>query len=143
MTSAELERELSRGKDLFAEVFRVTSDYLERFTMLNATQINEFEQRRQALLDALIQFDSKLKRKLPADIDDLFPEMARQLQEFRTLKEVFINIIMEKNGAIISLANLSMKKILDQLNAVSRGRKAMLGYNQRGIRFRNCVDRNA
>ncbi len=130
MNSAELAREISRGKGLLAEIVRVTSDFLERFGILAPAEVHAFEARRQLLLEEFLVFQSRLKQKLAGMGKDLPLTMAGQLEEFRIFQEVFVQIVMEKNAAIISEANRSLERVRSELDAVGRGRQALRGYNR-------------
>ncbi len=131
MNSSELEKEISRGKWLFAEIVRVSSDFLDRFEDLDPAGIREFERKRQSLLETLVGFHAELKQKLPVGEKDLTLVMAEQLEEFRIFKEVFVQIIMEKNAAIISQATRSRERLRAELAVVCRGKQALRGYNRR------------
>lgn len=142
MKSAELAKEISRGKGLFAEIVRVSSDYLERFADLDAAAIREFERRRQTLLETLLNFYAELKQKLPLDEKDLPLEMTKQLEEFRIYREVFVHIIMEKNAGIIAQATRSRERLRAELAVIGRGKQAMRGYNQKkctSLNFQNKI----
>ena len=111
MNSDELEKEIRRGKELFSETVRVISDFLERFAILEPAEINEFERKRQSLLEALVGFHAELKQKLPVEEKGLSLAMTKQLEEFRIFQEVFVQIILEKNAAIISQATRSRERL--------------------------------
>lgn len=130
MNSVELEKEISRGKVLFTEILRSTSDFLERMPGLGSVEINVFEDQRQRLLTELIDFDASLKKNLSRGNGGLSPEMTRQLEEFRVFQEVFIQIIMDKNRAIVSLAGQELERIRAEFDAVGRGKQAISGYGK-------------
>jgi hypothetical protein len=141
MNCADLEKEIDRGKGIFTEIVRVTSDFLGGFTKLEATEIKEFEQRRQALLETLLEFRSGLGKKLSVGENTLPLEMARQLDEFRIFQEVFVQIIMEKNAAIVSRANQSLERMRAELEMVGRGKQAMRGYNRNRSNSWKCLEK--
>jgi hypothetical protein len=143
MNSDELEKEISRGKGLFSETVRVISDFLERFECLKPAEINEFERKRQSLLEALAGFHAELKQKLPAGEKGLPLAMAKQLEEFRIFQEVFVQIILEKNAAIISQATRSRERLRAELAVVGRGKQALRGYNRRKNPSANYLDETA
>ena len=143
MTSAELEKEISRGKGLLAEIVRVSSDYLERFADLDLAQIRAFERKRQSLLEALLGFHAELKQKLPHEEKELPLEMTKQLEEFRIFQEVLVQIILEKNAAIISQATRSRERLRAGLAIIGLGNRALRGYNQRKSLSSNYLDRTA
>jgi hypothetical protein len=138
-----LEKEIGRGKELFTEIALVTADFLERFGCLELFEISEFESKRQALLDALVGFHSELKQKLSIEENDLPMAMTKQLEAFRIFQEVFIQIIMEKDAAIISQANRSCERLRVELAVVGRGKQALRGYNRRKSLSPNCLDESA
>jgi hypothetical protein len=143
MKSAELENEISHGKGLFTEIVRVTADFLERFADLDPAAIRDFERKRQSLLDKLLIFHAELKKKLSLDEKDLPLEMAKQLEEFRIFREVFVQIIMEKNAAIISKATRSREKLRAELAVIGRGKHAIRGYNQKKCASLTYLDKTA
>ena len=143
MNIGELEKEILRGKDLFSETVRVISDFLERFECLKLSEINEFERKRQALLEALVGFHAELKQKLPAGEKGLPLSMIKQLEEFRIFQEVFAQIIMEKDAAIIAQATRSRERLRVELAVVGRGKQALRGYNRRKNPSLNCLDETA
>ena len=130
MTVVELEKEISRGKELFGEIIRVTCDFLERFDALDPDEIRAFEKKRRTLLEDVLKFDQDLKENLSRRDHDISIAMTRQIEEFRIFQEVFLRIIMEKNAAIVSLATRSYEKLRLELNNVGRGKEAIHGYNK-------------
>lgn len=143
MNIDELAKEIRRGKELFSETVRVISDFLERFASLEPAEINEFERKRQTLLEALVGFHAELKQKLPKEKYDFPLVMTKQLEEFRIFQEVFVQIIMEKDAAIISQATRSRERLRVELAVVGRGKKALRGYNRRKSQSPNCLDETA
>ena len=143
MNIDELEQEIRRGKELFSETVRVISDFLERFECLKPAEINAFERKRQSLLEALASFHAELKQKLQAGEKALPLAMTKQLEEFRIFQEVFVQIILEKNAAIISQATRSRERLRAELAVVGRGKQALRGYNRRRIPSLNCLDETA
>jgi hypothetical protein len=130
MTSAELEKEICHGKEIFGEIVRLTCDFLERFDSLDPDEIRKFEKKRRALLEDVLKFDHNLKENISCGNNDLSIAMARQLEEFRIFQEVFLRIIIEKNAAIVSLATRSYEKLKLELDNVGRGKHAIRGYNK-------------
>jgi len=143
MKTDELEKEIRRGKELFSETIRAISDFLERFEFLQPLEINEFERKRQSLLEALVAFHAELEQKLPVGGKDLPLAMAKQLEEFRIFQEVFVQIILEKNAAIISQATRSRERLRAELAVVGRGKQALRGYNRRKNQSANYLDETA
>lgn len=143
MNSDELAKEMTRGKELFSETLRVTSDFLERFELLGASEINAFENKRQELLEALAGFHAELGQKLPGGEEGLPPAITRQLDEFRTLKEVFVQIILEKNSEIVKKATGSRERLRREIAVMCQGKQALRGYNRRKSPSPNCTDKTA
>lgn len=143
MKTDELEKEIRRGKELFSETIRVISDLLERFEFLKPVEIKEFERKRQSLLEALVGFHSEFEQKLPAGENGLHMAMAKQLEEFRIFQEVFVQIILEKNAAIISQATRARERLRAELTVVGRGKQALRGYNRKKNRPANYLDETA
>ena len=143
MNSDELAKEMSRGKELFSETLRVTSDFLERFELLGPSEVNAFERKRQELLQALVHFHGELKQKLSVGEKDLPPAMTKQLEEFGILKEVFVQIILEKNAAIIKQATRSRERLRREIAVVGQGKQALRGYSRRKSPSPNCLDKTA
>jgi len=141
MTSAELEKEISRGKGLFTEIVRVSSDYLEKFADLDLAQIRAFERKRKSLLETLLDFHADLMQKLQVEGKELPLVMTKQLEEFRIFQEVFVQIIMEKNTAIIAQATRSRERLRAGLAIIGLGKRAMRGYNQRKSPSPNYLDK--
>ena len=69
--------------------------------------------------------------------------MTKQLEDFRIFQEVFVQIIMEKNAAIISQATRSREKLRTELAIIGLGKRAMRGYNQRKSPSPNYLDKTA
>jgi hypothetical protein len=143
MKTDELEKEIRRGKELFSETIRVISDFLERLASLELAEIIEFERKRQSLLEALAGFHAELQQKLPAGEKGLPLAMTKQLEEFRIFQEVFVQIIQEKNAAIISQATRSRERLRAELAVVGRGKQALRGYNRRKSPSANYLDETA
>jgi len=143
MNTDELEKEIGRGKELFSETVRVISDFIERFANLEPAEIIVFERKRQALLEALVGFHADFKQKLPVEEKNLPLAMIKQVEEFRIFQEVFVQIIMEKNAAIISLATQSRERLRAILAVVGRGKQALRGYNRRKGQSANYLDKTA
>lgn len=143
MTDAELEREIKRGKGLFAEIIRVTSDFLEGFDALSPFELRAFEEKRQRQLKELLAFQSGLKEGLAGREEELPLAVAKQYEEFRIFQEVFVQIIMEKNATIISRATQSRDRLRRELAVIGRGKQALRGYNRRKGVSRNCLDQTA
>jgi hypothetical protein len=143
MNIDDLEKEILRGKELFSETVRVISDFLERFASLEAAEILEFERKRQSLLEALIGFHAEFEQKLSNEKNDLPLAMEKQLEEFRIFQEVFVQIILEKDTAIISQATRSRERLRSELAVVGRGKQALRGYNRRKGPSPNYLDESA
>ena len=143
MDSAGLEKEINRGKGLLTEIVRATTDFLERLETLAPAEIRAFEKNRQRLLKELMLFQSQFNLGVAGKERELPLAMARQLEEFRIFREVFVQIIMEKNAAIISRATNSLDKVRFQLDAVARGRQAVRGYNRKRGQTWNCLEKTA
>jgi len=143
MNIDELTKEISSGKELFSETVRVIADFLERFECLELVEINEFERKRQLLLEEVVAFHAELKRKLPAGENGLPPAMTKQLEEFRIFQEVFVRIIVEKDAAIISRAARSREILRHELAVVGQGKRALRGYNRRKGASQNYLDETA
>jgi hypothetical protein len=141
MNCDELAKEIRRGKELFGETVRVISDFLERFDCAVPDEIDAFERKRQALLETLVAFHAELKQKLPAREKDLPLAMTKQLEEFRIFQEVFVQIIAEKDAAIIARASQSLAALQGELTAIGRGKRAMRGYTRRRGVSPNYLDR--
>jgi len=134
MDITELDKEINRGKELFTEVFRFTSDFLERMPAQGPIEISEFEGRRKRLLSVLIKFVSSFNQKISIESGRLDLSMTKKLEEFKIFQEVFVQIIMEKNRAIISLAKQEMERLRAESDAVGKCRQAISGYGKiRGI----------
>jgi hypothetical protein len=131
MKSAELEKEIRNGKDLFGEMVRVTSDFLTRFDELALAEIHEFERKRQKLLETLIKFCADLRGHFPEEEKNLPLVMTKQLEEFRIFQEVFVGIIMEKDAEIISRATVSLGRMKKEMAVITQGKKALHGYNRK------------
>ena len=143
MNIDELAKQISRGKELFSETIRVISDFLERFESLGPPEIKAFESKRQLLLEAIVAFHAELKRKLPDEAKGLPLAVSKQLEEFNIFREVFVQIIMEKDAAIISLATQSRERLRHELAVVGQGKRALRGYNRRRGQSSNCLDKTA
>ncbi|MGD0843792.1 MAG: hypothetical protein ABSA06_05405 [Geobacteraceae bacterium] len=141
MNSDELAKEISRGKKLFSETVRVTSDFLARFADLDPVEIRDFERKRQTLLETLLTFHAELKQRLPVEEKGLPLAMEKQLEEFRIFQEVFVQIIMGKNAAIISQATWSRERLRAELVVIGRGKQALRGYNRRKGPSPNYLDK--
>ena len=117
MKSTDLEKELLRGKDLFGEIVRIASDFLQRFDELEGSEISAFEVKRQELTEELRIFCSGLKRKL-GDEKDIPLAMKKQIDAFRIFQEGFARIIMGTDAAIISRATETMERLQDRKSVV-------------------------
>jgi len=131
MKSAELEKKIRHGKDLFSEMVRVTSDFLTRFDELALAEIHDFERKRQKLNETLIKFCAELRGHFPEEEKNLPLSITEQLEEFRIFQEVFLGIIMEKDAEIISRATVSLERLKKDMAVISKGKKALHGYNRK------------
>jgi hypothetical protein len=68
--------------------------------------------------------------------------MAKQLEEFRIYREVFVQIVMDKNAAIISQATRSRERLRAKLGVIGRGKQALQGYNQQKQTSINYLAKN-
>ncbi|HEX2770598.1 MAG TPA: flagellar protein FliT [Geobacteraceae bacterium] len=141
MNSGELEKEIGRGKGLLTEMVGETSDFLERFDALEATEIRDFDRKRQRLLETLVRFHSGLMRQLSEVKTGLPPVMTKQLEEFRMFKEEFVHKIMETDAAIIARANQSLDSLQGELAAIGRGKLALRGYTRKRGISPKCLDK--
>lgn len=143
MKQAELEKEIGRGKDILSRIVGETSDFLAGFDSLGPAEMRAFEERRRQLLEELVAFLSALRQKLKGREKGLPPEMAQMLDEFKIFQEVFVQIIMEKNAAIIARAGQSLDRLRAELNAVGLGRQAMRGYNRKSDHSWKSMEKTA
>ncbi len=143
MKGDELERELARGKGIFSAIIRETLDFLERFDSLGPVEIRAFEQRRGRLLDDLLAFQAELSDRIGEVKKAPTPAMANRLEEFRIFREVFVQIIMEKNAAIISQAAERRERLRVELAGIGRAKQAMRGYNRKSGRSWNGMEKTA
>jgi hypothetical protein len=141
MNSGELEKEIGRGKGLLTEIVGETSAFLESFDVLEATEICDFDRKRQRLLESLVRFNSGLMRQLPEVKTGLPPAMTKQLEEFRIFKEEFVHKIMETDAAIIARANQSLDNLQGELAAIGRGKLALRGYTRKRGISPKCLDK--
>jgi hypothetical protein len=128
---------------LFTEIALVTADFLERFACLEPAEIDAFGRKRQELLETLAGFHAELKQKLQIEEKDVSLAMTKQLEEFRIFQEVFVQIIMGKNAAIISQATRSRERLRAELVVIGRGKQALRGYNRRKGLSPNYLDKTA
>jgi hypothetical protein len=132
--SIELEKKILYGKELFSEIIRLTSDFLERLDDLTPKEIHAFERKRRELLEDLVRFHSDFRRQLHDEERELTLEMTKKLEEFRIYQEVFVQIIMKKGEEIVTRAT-TLKDLLKMEMAVIRsGKTALHGYDgRRGV----------
>jgi hypothetical protein len=131
MESAELEKEIRHGKDLFSEMVRITSDFLARFDELALAEIHDFKRKRQQLQDTLIKFCAELRGQFSEEEKNLPLVVTKQLEEFRIFQEVFVGLIMEKDAEIISRATGSLERMKKEMTVITQGKKALRGYNRK------------
>jgi hypothetical protein len=143
MKSTELEKEIRKGKELFGELVRMTSDLLTRFDELALEEFHVFEQKRQKLQETLIRFCAELRGQLIEDEKNLPLEMTKQLEEFRIFQEVFVGIIMEKDAEIISRATVSLERLKEEMAVVTQGKKALHGYNRKRCSAPHSLNKTA
>jgi len=127
----ELEKKILRGKELFSEIIRLTTDFLDRLDDLSPAEIHSFEQKRRELLDVLIRFYSDFRSQLPDEKREIPMEMAKKLEEFRIFQEVFVQIIIGKGTEIVSRAT-NLKDLLKRdMAVINSGKNALRGYDGR------------
>ena len=124
-----LENKILRGKELFSEIIRLLSDFLDRFDDMSPADIDAFERKRRALLEVLIRFHSDFRRQFSDKKRDLPLEMTKKLEEFRIYQEVFVQIIMEKGVEIVARATASKDRLRGELAILTSGKKALRGYD--------------
>ena len=131
MDYIELEKKILRGKELFSEIIRLTTDFLDRLDDLSPAEIHSFEQKRRELLDVLIRFYSDFRSQLPDEKREIPMEMAKKLEEFRIFQEVFVQIIIGKGTEIVSRAT-NLKDLLKRdMAVINSGKNALRGYDGR------------
>jgi hypothetical protein len=129
-----LEKKVIRGKELFSEIIRLLSDFLDRFDDLSPADIDAFERKRRALLEVLIRFHSDFRRQFSDKERDLPLEMTKKLEEFRIYQEVFVQIIMEKGVEIVARATALNDRLRGEMAILKSGKKALRGYDgKRGV----------
>lgn len=129
-----LENKILRGKELFSEIIRLLSDFLDRFDDMSPADIDAFERKRRALLEVLIRFHSDFRRQFSDKERDLPLEMTKKLEEFRIYQEVFVQIIMEKGVEIVARATALNDRLRGELAILTSGKKALRGYDgKRGV----------
>jgi hypothetical protein len=127
----ELEKKILRGKELFSEIIRLTTDFLDRFDDLSPAEIHSFEQTRRELLDVLIRFYSDFRSQLPDEKREIPLDMTKKLEELRIFQEVFVQIIMGKGAEIVSRAT-NLKDLLKRdMAVINSGKNALRGYDGR------------
>ena len=124
-----LENKILRGKELFSEIIRLLSDFLDRFDDMSPADIDAFERKRRALLEVLIRFHSDFRRQFSDKERDLPLEMTKKLEEFRIYQEVFVQIIMEKGVEIVARATALNDRLRGELAILTSGKKALRGYD--------------
>ena len=129
MEYIDLEKKTQRGKELFSELIRVASDFLERVDELSPVEIHAFELKRRELLEELISFHSDFRRQFCDNNRELSPEMKKKLEEFRIFQEVFTQIIMSKGAEIVSRATSLKDRLSGQLAILTSGKNALRGYD--------------
>ena len=131
MDYIELEKKILRGKELFSEIIRLTTDFLDRFDDLSPAEIHSFEQTRRELLDVLTGFYSDFRSQLPDEKREIPMEMTKKLEEFRIFQEVFVQIIIGKGAEIVSRAT-NLKDLLKRdMAVINSGKNALRGYDGR------------
>ena len=131
MDYIELEKKILRGKELFSEIIRLTTDFLDRFDDLSPAEIHSFEQTRRELLDVLIRFYSDFRSQLPDEKREIPLDMTKKLEELRIFQEVFVQIIMGKGAEIVSRAT-NLKDLLKRdMAVINSGKNALRGYDGR------------
>jgi hypothetical protein len=125
----DLEKMTQRGKELFSELIRVASDFLERVDALTPAEIDAFELKRRELLEELISFHSDFRSRFCDNERELSPEMKKKLEEFRIFQEVFIQIIMRKGAEIVSRATFLKDRLSGEMAIITSGKNALRGYD--------------
>ena len=129
-----LENKILRGKELFSEIIRLLSDFLDRFDDMSPADIHAFERKRRELLEVLIRFHSDFRRQFSDNESDIPLEVTKKLEEFRIFQEVFVQIIMEKGVEIVARATASKDRLRGELAILTSGKKALRGYDgKRGV----------
>ena len=129
MEYIDLEKKTLRGKELFSELVRVVSDFLERLDELAPADIHAFESKRRELLDELKSFYSDFRGEFFDNDRGLSPEMKKKLEEFRIYQEVFIQTIMKKGAEIVSRATSLKDRLSGEMAVLSSGKNALRGYD--------------
>ncbi len=129
MEYIDLEKKTLRGKELFSEMVRVASDFLDRLDELAPAEIHAFELKRRELLDELISFHADFRRQFFDNDRELSPEMKKKLEEYRIYQEVFIQIMMRKGAEIVSRATSLKDRLSAEIAVLSSGKNALRGYD--------------
>jgi hypothetical protein len=139
----DLEKKTLRGKELFSELVRVVSDFLDRLDQLAPAEIHAFELKRRELLDELTTFHSDFRREFHGNDRELSLEMKKKLEEFRIYQEVFIQIIMEKDAEIVSRATSLKDRLSGEIAVLSSGKNALRGYDGKRGAASHSLDKAA
>jgi hypothetical protein len=130
----ELEKQILRGKDMFSEIIRLTTDFLEKFDDMSLAEIQTFERKRQQLLNNLLNFHAEFRKQIPNEEGDLPLEMAKKLEEFRIFQEVFVQIVMDKGEQLVARANDLKDRLRREMTVIRSGKNALRGYDgKRGV----------
>ena len=124
-----LENKILWGKELFSEIIRLLSGFLDRFDDMSPAEIHAFERKRRELLEVLVRFHSDFRRQFSDKERDLPLEMTKKLEEFRIFQEVFIQIIMKKGAEIVSRATSMKDRLSGEMAIITSGKNALRGYD--------------
>jgi hypothetical protein len=124
----ELEKKILRGKELFGEIIRLVSDFLDRFDDMSPADIQAFELKRRELLEVIIRFQSDFRSQLSDEQSELPLEMTKKLEELRIFQEVFVQIITEKGAEIVARATALKDRLRGDMAILTSGKKALRGY---------------
>jgi hypothetical protein len=125
----DLEKKILRGKEMFSEIIRLISDFLEKFDDMSPAEIQTFERKRQQLLNNLLNFHAEFRKQFPNEEGDLPLETAKKLEEFRIFQEVFVQIVMDKGEQLITRATDLKERLRREMSVITSGKNALRGYD--------------
>lgn len=131
MTESGLQALLKKGEELFGLLEQETADCLKSLETITTGELEQFLEKRQKLVSELIDFDSKLSAyqsdsSCPVPLSDLADK-----KEFTHCVSRVLQRILRMDGLLRALAERKMILLRDEIDSLSRGLKALHGY-QRG-----------
>ena len=128
MTDNVLQTLFKQGEELFGLLELETATCLKTLETITADDLTQFLVRRQYLVHKSLEFDAKLITYLSDSSHFVSLSDMSAINDFKHHFSMILQRIMRMEGLLRALAEQKMILISDEIDSLSRGLKALHGY---------------